>query len=165
MPLLFKQSIQVRAPFVQIIFKDIAAPFLHLFGRFKVMGALIIVRLVADLDLRLERPVRLAHLFNRIAKLRVVSSPIIKWDRGSLTSVPIIFNFLMIFLDESIGHLHCIKDGSFGNAFRRFFIVISFVFVVEFDFPVLILLILIFITVVFVTSFCASSVFFIVARA
>ena len=60
------------------------------------MGALIVVRLVADLDLHLQRLVSFARLLNRIAELaalRGVSSPslellqhVTEWDGDRLTA-------------------------------------------------------------------------------
>ena len=77
------------------------------------MSALIVVRLVADLDLHLQSLVNLACILNRIAKLAYLRSArpslellqhVTKRDRDRLTA----YVCLLLF-DKSICHLHCVE--------------------------------------------------------
>ena len=120
LPLLFYELLQVRTPFVQIAVKDfVVSTLFQLFGRFEVMCALIVIRFVADLDLRIERPVSPARLLDRIAKLRVGDSSFLlellhhygttEWNGARQATVPVYVILLLILLDEPIGHLHRVK--------------------------------------------------------
>ena len=80
------------------------------------MGALIVVRLVADLDLHLQCLVNLACILNRIAKLASLRGArpslellqhVTEWDGDRLTA----YVCLLLF-DKSISHLHCVKEGN-----------------------------------------------------